>query len=254
MFTQYRSWPQKIATVPEGVIVGVDINQEWLLPWWWDHYSKDNPYPVAFFDFGMSDGSKQWCKDRGRHIPLQMPDTFVAERGEMSLAQVQAMEAATGKDFWPSRPSWFKKPLACLQTPFDTSVWIDLDCQVQASLRELFALCGAALAIAKENSTQLSDHPLQYNSGVIGFRRGQRLIETWANACLDRNHEYRGDQDVLSALIRAENPTLHVLPPRFNWSRTLEDNPEALILHWHGPHGKAVIAHQIAAGHLRELI
>jgi hypothetical protein len=53
-----------------GIIVGCDANQEWLLPWWWDHYCKHNSYPVAFVDFGMSEAALAWCQEKGQCISL----------------------------------------------------------------------------------------------------------------------------------------------------------------------------------------
>src|SRR5689334_9119639 len=54
-----------------GVIVGCDLYQEWLLLWWWSHYSSHNAIPVAFVDMGMSEEGALWCKERGEYIKLQ---------------------------------------------------------------------------------------------------------------------------------------------------------------------------------------
>ncbi len=45
---------------PEGVIVASDLSQEWLLPWWWDHYKNFNNFPVTFVDLELSNKMKTW--------------------------------------------------------------------------------------------------------------------------------------------------------------------------------------------------
>src|SRR5579862_7309437 len=141
LYPQYRRWRTDFNPQKNGIIVGTDLTQEWLLPWWWKHYSAFNAYPVAFVDFGMSDPVKDWCRERGELISLFVADVFVAEREEIDPALVKQMEEACGKEFWPSRHAWFKKPLACLQSPFVKSLWIDLDCEIRGQLDPLFDLC-----------------------------------------------------------------------------------------------------------------
>ncbi len=242
LYADYRVWSKKNSTSEEGIIVGSDLTQEWLVPWWLSHYRKYNTHPVAFVDFGMSEEMKKWCQAEGELVRLFVADIFVAEKKQIDPSLALSMEKACGKEFWPSRDAWFKKPLACLQSPFDKSIWIDLDCEIRGSLKPLFELCGENLAIARDF---IPENPV-YNSGVFAFKKGLRLIEKWADACFERNHEFRGDQDVLNALIQEQNIPLSEISPLYNWSRCHEENPEAAILHWHGPHGKAVISHQIA--------
>lgn len=246
-----RRWSQP--TLEEGIIVGSDLTQEWLLPWWWEHYSRFNSHPVAFVDFGMSHEKKEWCKERGKWIRLPVADLFVAQKEEIDPLLVQQMEHACGKNFWPSRNAWFKKPLACLQSPFHRSLWIDLDCQINGSVQELFSHSRSGLAMVQE----LWDvHPdeVRFNAGVIVFEHGLSLIEDWADQSIARNHLFRGDQDVLNAIIQEQKFNVLELPPRYNWSRLSEKNPEAIIQHWHGPQGKIEIMHQIARANLTSLI
>lgn len=234
----------------DGIVVGSDLTQEWLLPWWWNHYSRFNSHPVAFIDFGMSDEMKKWCRERGELIPLLVADVFVAERETIDPTLVQEMENACGDSFWPSRSAWFKKPLACLLSPFRRSLWIDLDCQIHGPLNALFPLCNHSLAMARED---FDSHTEGYNAGVIAFKHGDPVIEDWANRSYLCSHQFRGDQDVLNALIREQNLAIAELPQIYNWSRLKEKNPHAIILHWHGPQGKSEIAHQIARANLNSL-
>jgi hypothetical protein len=240
LYAHYRRWRSDQISEKNGIVVGSDLTQEWLLPWWWKHYSAFYSYPVVFFDFGMSEEMKTWCREHGELIPLFVADIFVADKQEMDPALVEEMENACGKNFWPWRNAWFKKPLACLQSPFHKSLWIDLDCQIRGPLNRLFDLCEDSLAIALDQC-----HPLSYNSGVMVFKHGLDVIETWANQAFERNHEFPGDQDVLSAIIHEQNVKITEIPAIYNWSRRSQPNPDAVILHWHGPQGKSEITHQI---------
>lgn len=239
-------WNRSPHQAKEGVLVAADCSQEWLLPWWWKHYQSHNDFPVTFVDLGLSASKKQWCKERGHYFLLPLPDIFVLEKEELSSEQIQRWEEIYGSSFWHSRNAWFKKPMACLQSPYQKTVWLDLDCQVRSCLRPLFNYAKEknSLAIAKENSIHMQQEGL-YNSGVLVFQKDNPLLEEWALLALKKNHLYPGDQDILSALLKEQTAVLEELPAIWNWSRSLENTPVVRIQHWHGPHGKQVIAHQM---------
>ncbi len=245
LYAQYRRWRFDQLSEKNGIVVGSDLTQEWLLPWWWKHYNACNSYPVVFVDFGMSEKMKAWCREYGELIPLLVADIFVADKQEIDPVLVEEMENACGKNFWPCRHAWFKKPLACLQSPFRKSIWVDSDCQIRGSVSRLFDLCEESLAIAVDPCHSLSCNSGAYNSGVMVFKHGLDIIETWADQAFERNHEFPGDQDVLSAIIHEQNVKITVIPAIYNWSRRSQPNPDAVILHWHGPQGKSEIIHQI---------
>lgn len=253
LYPDYRKWRKENLKSKDGIVVGADLTQEWLLSWWWEHYRRFNSHPVAFVDFGMSDEMKKWCKQRGEWIALPVADIFVAEKEQIDPDLVQQMENACGKSFWQSRNAWFKKPLACLQSPFCRSIWIDLDCQIEGSIQELFTFCHSTIAMAQE---RWDTHPeiVDYNTGVIVFEHGAHVIEEWADRAFTHNHLFRGDQDILSAIIQEKNICISELPSIYNWSRLNGENPHAIILHWHGPQGKAEIMHQIARSNLNSLM
>lgn len=241
------AWADKALLAEQGILVGCDITQEWLLPWWWDHYCQANRYPVAFVDFGMTQEAKEWCSERGTLLFLRLGDCFVAEKKDISPDNVLSWENAYGSKLWNNRHGWFKKPFACLLAPFRNTLWIDLDCEVRGSLEGAFALAKdySGISCAKESNDILCKDG--FNSGVVLFKRGLDLIKTWAQEALLSNHQFAGDQDILCALIRKDCIPVAELPLIYNWSRCNPDNPDAVILHWHGQYGKDVIAHQIAA-------
>jgi hypothetical protein len=258
LYPNYRKWPLKECIAQEGIVVASDLSQEWILPWWISHYQKHNAYPIAFVDFGMSQEMKKWCANQGELILLPIADIFVCDKTDMDPALADALEEAHGNQFWLLRNAWFKKPLACLQTPFLKSLWIDIDCQVRGPLKPIFDQFGENLAIARDlieirkEALSSKDIPV-YNSGVLGFKRGLEVVQIWADRCFEKNHEFRGDQDILNAILQEKNTPIREISPLYNWSRCSQDNPEAVVIHWHGPQGKATIAHQIAASTLTSL-
>ena len=225
----------------EGVVVGSDLTLEWALPWWWERYCAHNRYPVAFIDLGLSFEQKAWCRKRGDLIPLLMVD--FTENVETGLAK--EWEEKTGTFFWPSREVWFKKPFACLKSPFDYTLWIDIDCEIRGSIAPLFqyAKTPTGFAVAKEQ-LDFSKPYQAYNSGVIAFRKDHPILLSWAKACLKMNRKFRGDDDVLAYMLFEEGIGIEEIPPQFNLSRCLDEDPNAVILHWHGHHGKTVIRAQ----------
>ncbi len=228
-----------------GIIVGSDQTQEWLLPWWWEHYTRHNSYPVAFVDFGLSFEAKAWCRKRGELIALRVVD-FALEQTEIEPSLAKEWENQFGKSFWPSRGAWFKKPLACVKASFERSIWIDLDCEIRGSIAPLFELAEhpSGIALAKDSFEEPIAHQI-YNSGVIVFRQKLPLIEEWASQSLEQTHAFRGDQELLSHLIAQKKLAIAELPALYNWSRCQGDAPNAIVYHWHGEFGRSVIKHQI---------
>lgn len=225
----------------DGIIVGSDDTQEWLLPWWWKHYSKTNDHPVTFVDYGMTDEAKEWCRKRGKLVRLEVADIFVVDKRDIDLSRAKIWESTYGREFWTQRSSWFKKPLACLLSPYDRSIWIDLDCEIRGSIEKLFIHADHPSGIAMAQDIQEG-----YNSGVIVFKKGLPLLKKWADEAFHTNHLYAGDQDILTKIITADQVKIMELAPIYNWSRIKGKSADAVIYHWHGRHGKTVIAHSLS--------
>lgn len=252
-YERFLNWRSSGLRNEDGIIVGADITQEWILPWWWNHYRKHNSYPVAFVDFGMSSEKKDWCRERGELIPLRVFDDFVKERANVDPTVVHFLEVEFGKEFWACRTVWFKKPLAFLQTPFQRTIWIDLDCEIRGSVQKLFdyANLNSGFGIVKDQCDTFfnTDYPI-YNSGVISYRRNLELVVEWAQNCIEHNCAFRGDQEVLSYLISKRKIPISEISPQYNWNRIQKDHKDSIILHWHGVYGKYVIRNQITVEEL----
>jgi hypothetical protein len=243
-----------------GVIVGCDQNQEWLLSWWWQHYSAHNNYPVVFADFGMSSKALAWCKEKG-HCISACPT--VSPIREVPFQIQEKWESTFGKEIWLSRPAWFKKPLACLQAPFSINLWLDLDCKVNGTLEPLLnsLFLGGDIALVREpESYQAVDQErsllangICYNSGVIVFVKEAPIIQQWADLAVQNNELFITDQHALSRAIFLHHPALVELPATYNWVKLLGPNEDALIHHYTGGPGKAELLKEMPTDELETL-
>ncbi len=230
----------------EGITVGCDHKQEWLLPWWWKHYSSHNTYPVAFADFGMSPKALAWCADKG--ICIEVPQA-TTNNNNIPAQKKESWERRFGNGIWFCRSSWFKKPLALQNSPFEVGIWLDLDCQVNGTLEPLFnsLAFGAEMGLVEEppfiqrknqEENSLLPGEVSYNSGVIVFRNDAKILKKWAEEAIHNSREHIGDQQALNRAIFNHSPSLVHLPTHYNWSRALGPNPDSLIYHFAGGDGK----------------
>ncbi len=227
-----------------GILCAADENLEWLLPWWWERYSEHNDLPVAFVDFGMSEAAKQWCSARGELIPLAIDTSFVAPRSNIDTERVKDWEKTYGSEVWSARTSWFKKPFAFLSTPFQKSVWLDLDCEVLGPLDPLFTHCTASLGLVRDFYTDhlpLYDERVRYNGGVVFFEHGTAILVELAEEAMRQSHLMWSDDLILANLIHKHKWPVVELPPEYNWRLSRGFTLDAVVIHWMGSGGKAYI-------------
>jgi hypothetical protein len=221
-----------------GVVVGCDLNQEWLLSWWWENYSKYNSYPVMFADFGMTEEGRKWCLERGGCISA--PDLFDKASKERVLPETRDVwEQFYGTWFWKARPIWFKKPYACKNSPFKKSIWVDLDCRIEGNLEPLFKLLESNIDIAMHKRDSIV-----YNAGVIAYNRESSIISKWVELAEFEMDKFPGDEDALVYAISVERPVLFELPEIYNlhWEKVPCD--KNLITHFQGV-GKGKLYNEI---------
>ena len=227
-----------------GILVGSDKTQEWLLPWWWERYSAHNTLPVAFVDFGMSDEARVWCEARGQRLDAPAPFALAPHTG-FAEEKRRRWEMRCGETIWHFRAAWFRKPAAFQATPFDITCWLDLDCEVRCNLDSLFGELGPAdLAMTPEPGyVQEKDDAqgfllpgeVSYNSGVVVFRKEAKILAEWAELARRCNELFISDQNALSRAVYLHEPPFKELSARWNWSPSVGENKKAYIVHFHGP-------------------
>ncbi len=244
MKPSYR-W-KRLAKKKFGVLCGAEKTQEWLLPWWWSRYREHNDFPVTFFDFGMSDEMKTWCSERGELCSIELESPRISPRSCIDPILAKEWERLYGWVVWSSRHVWFKKPFAFLNSCYEKTLWMDLDCEVLGPLDFLFSHSDSAsgLALVREYSSEhllQHDPNVRYNGGVIVFQHGLSIIEKWAEGAMTYNDRFGGDDLLLSYLIHELRLNVMELPEIYNWRMARGLNLNAVILHWLGSGGKAYI-------------
>lgn len=217
-------WNYVGAVAGAGVMTGCDAKQEWLLPWWWTHYSSCNTLPVVFIDYGMSASVRNWCCERGRVVTVPF-------KGNIMHA----------------------KPLALLRSPFEKTLWVDADCEVCACVQPILDAVGAGVVGVCHDpfhptvAKSMDRRYIPVSSGTMVFHRDDPTIRAWALAML-AHPEYRDDQVALNTLHMLDR--FCVLPRRFQWLRLDETQTRllepAIIRHWTGPAGKAAVQAMMA--------
>lgn len=238
-----------------GVIVGCDQNLEWLLPWFFENYSTHNTTPITFFDFGMSEYGKNFCKMHGRYLSLETLKEKHKCFSELSDEDLGQFSITHPLDYMKiCHKAWMKKPLACLYTPYETTIWIDIDCKVRKNIDGLFDL------LAPESQICLSlDHPytthlkkitgiikeeeVQFSSGAMIFRKNASFIRFWIETISKKF--YPGDQEALSDVINGESIPYKVLEKKYHLTNWEEITIDAFILHYGGPQGKIKLIKEI---------
>ncbi len=244
----------------KGIIVGANLDIEWLLPWWWYNYQAHNSLPVTFFDFGMSEKGRNWCKAKGQVIECITSLTLEKTKVEPSLAK--KWETIIGSGVWDVRTHWFKKTFAFAKTPYDKTIWIDLDCEVRSNVDAIFSYLTDDIELALAPEPELIQKgfrslgfilptEITYNSGVVAYHKNKPFLKSWENEVIYKSHLHIGDQDALSRVLFENKTRLKELPSTWNWDRGLGVNPDAAIFHWQGQKGKQLIQKQIQA--IREL-
>jgi hypothetical protein len=132
-----------------------------------------------------------------------------------------------------------KKPFALLQSPYDWSLWTDLDCQIKGDVDPLFHTLGLGidLALAWDEAETIDGLHLEeilYNGGVIAFRSQSPILRHWTDGIVKYQHLLPTDQEILARVIHLHKPPFLELSPLFNWPRTWGENPKTLIHHFFG--------------------
>lgn len=203
-----------------GVLLMADRDLEWLLPWWFHCFEQTNPLlKVALVDAGLSEEGRDYlARKEVPIIPLNspLPDSV-----------------------YP----WFHKPFAIAQSPFDRTVFCDLDCEVRGDISLLFHWPGEGISLGKDlipsgRYRKFFRERYYYNSGLVGIHTGDSVLVNWCDETLKLYRKFRSDQEILNFTLYETEATIVELPEHFHQLRLAGDHPDAVVMHWTGLPGK----------------
>lgn len=229
----------------EGVVVGCNQILEWMLPWWFMNFRVHNHHPITFVNFGdMTERAVDWCAKRGAVRTLDCGESFIAQKEELDPSKADQWQARRG-NIWVLRKAWMKVPFALLSSPYERTIWMDLDCQVVGSIEPIFReyLEKSAFVLVKEaeaeqkkyrDSGELLPEEAIYNAGVIGYRHGSEIVTQWAARTVLENKEFMGNQKILARILHEGKFPFSTIPDIYNWPLAHGQNRKAVVLHYWG--------------------
>lgn len=242
---RYTSWRTDGLLNCDGFITGSDKALEWLLPFWLMHLRTYHRNHITIVNFGMGVDILRWLRGKADVLNLTISEDLFEKRSSFPIRYGNE-DAPLVELYQRKRKAWFTKPFAMLHSPYRRTVWLDADCQVNGDISSLFSFAenetGVAMGLEAEHKMQakIEDGVLKpggklFNSGVIAYLHGAQLIQKWAQAVIEDEGVFLGDQDILSYLIDQANLPVPVFSRQYNWlMNEWGVNDEARVLHWAG--------------------
>jgi len=237
---------------PKGVMVATDQNLEWMLPWWVYHFKKHSSLPIAFVDLGMSEEKKAFCEQHGTLISIE-PKQFPFDPNRIEeLSNHGVFDISNLNQVLPTRNAWLLKPFALLTSPFEKTLWIDIDCEVLQPIDPLFLESG--FVCMKESNDSLNfnikrkmipEMSAYYNSGIILYENRHPLLLAWVKEIEENSSYYLGDQDALSVIIKNFNYPIDTFPETCHRFYHEEIFDATLICHYCGIKGKKEVIRKL---------
>lgn len=218
---------------------------ELFLPWWFDHIQKHNTLPVAIIDYGLSEFGKRVAQNIG----------LLIEKKPISIDECQEAPSKAFPTFrHEARKLYMYKPFGLASSPFEHTIWLDVDCKVRCDLTQMFDTPGFKIALtsvdgqkwAQEHQVfSAADTPL-FNTGVLVVEKNSPVLQSWCNKTLQDSASYVLEDVLLSELIATENLPITILPSTYNTHWKCADTTTKIV-HFMNHYGKAVILQEMLA-------
>ena len=194
-------------------LTGVDTSHEFLLKWWYKKITYHNPdIHITICDFGMSPEVRDWAKTHADH--------FISYPKHHKCA-------------------WFYKTQSMIDSPYEYTCWLDVDCEVQKPIDDIFNY-------AEQDKIGLTVDIIRgkwWATGVNLIKGMSPLLKDWH--AIAEKAQVRGDQEALQEIIGKypqRGNEIIKLPLIYQWLRLQlhrkQDNPNKRVVHWTGPIGK----------------
>ena len=230
------------------IVTGLDSNREDIIEWWLDNALKHHKTEkIGVWDLGMSSA----CRNKL----------------ERKYKQVWFSEVVDGHiPLHEKKIGWYYKIHCVKESPEQSVVWVDSDCQILTDISDIFHLVPAGkIGLTKDwgrsnwwatGVIAINKAISPWQSGVIAVNDRPSLLDEWHKR-LWTPDEYgeliRGDQEALHDLVgTGEHEQIVELPQEYQWLRLslnrgmMSDNIK--IIHWTGPAGKRFITDVLMKG------
>ena len=210
------------------IVTGLDSNREDIIEWWIDNALKYNKTEkIGVWDLGMSSACRNKLKRKYK--------------------QVWFSEVVVSLEI-----GWYYKVHCVKESPEQSVVWVDSDCQILTDISDIFHLVPSG----QIGLTRDWGRSNWWQTGVIAVNDRPSLLDTWHKR-LWTPDEYgeliRGDQEALNALVgTGEHEQIVELPQEYQWLRLSlnrgikSDNMK--VIHWTGAPGKKFIRDVLMKG------
>ena len=216
------------------IVTGIDSNREDIIEWWIDNALKYNKTEkIGVWDLGMSSACRNKLKLKYKKIWFsEFVDGHIPRRKKQI--------------------GWYYKVHCVKESPEQSVVWVDSDCQILTDISDIFHLVPSG----QIGLTRDWGRSNWWQTGVIAANDRPSLLDTWHKR-LWTPDEYgeliRGDQEALNDLVgTGEHEQIVELPQEYQWLRISlnkgikSDNMK--VIHWTGPAGKRFIKDVLMKG------
>lgn len=230
----------------QGIITGCDQSQEWMLKWWLEHAEKNAGMPLSFVDFGLSKSACIYLKNRGINV-LDGSSILKPFLTKSHYSYPSSWIEKWKRESTSQRPFYFAKPLACLLSPYDQTLWVDLDCKIVQTPKQAFSYIdpnfGMTMSLDSEQTAinwqeqgLIDKGSVAYQAGVIAFNKDSSLMLTWKQLCLSSYDTEYSEQTAIINYLHRNKKTLQLLPSFFNHLNPHQHQKVSIAHyggHWH---------------------
>ncbi len=202
---------EKVMNYSNLFITGYDKNNEWMLKWFLDNFTKHNETPILPFDF----------------------DDFQAPIGNASN--------------WFKKPF----AMIDASRNAERVCWIDLDCHVQGCIDDIWDYVEPnKLGMVEDLPWSTRSKEKWHNSGVVAFEGRPFILDTWASE-ISLHPKIGDQEVLHNIVKHGLGRLIHItdLPRRYNTLRLdVIDNTvpkDMKVMHWTGYKGKDEIRKMI---------
>lgn len=189
----------------------------WFLRRLREHYSGY----IAFMDFGVSPKTRE---------AYQHEFTYWIDESRL-----------TG-----SCSAWFLKPLAMHNSPFNVSLWLDVDIETCKPVYPVFKRYGGCTICMTEDVPSNHLPARQFNTGCVMFTdKARDLLMRWWRVCGITPPHFRSDQEAFESIA---SPSMNVVTPfddGVQWLRCKPSRRTTVFRHYTGIEGHDMIRQMI---------